>query len=97
VLFNNYYKVISIINYYSVVIIAYYEDLCMVLSASYHCLRKPTGVSSLQAGVDSTQDPAFLHCEEERGEMIKQFKKDHPSITELMGKGILAIGFPDSS
>jgi predicted GTPase len=43
----------------------------------------------------------LTHCErlseEERGEMIKQFKKDHPSITELMGKGILAIGFPDSS
>ena len=43
----------------------------------------------------------LTHCEclseEERGEMIKQFKKDHPSITELMGKGILAVGFPDSS
>ena len=29
--------------------------------------------------------------------MIEQFKKDHPSIAELMGKGILAVGFPDSS
>ena len=42
----------------------------------------------------------LTHCErlseEERGEMIEQFKKDHPSITELMGKGILAVGFPDS-
>ena len=26
-----------------------------------------------------------------------QFKKDHPSVAELMGKGILAVGFPDSS
>ena len=43
----------------------------------------------------------LTHCErlseEERGEMIEQFKKDHPSIAELMGKGILAVGFPDSS
>ena len=43
----------------------------------------------------------LTHCErfseEERGEMIKQFKKDHPSVAELMGKGILAVGFPDSS
>jgi hypothetical protein len=43
----------------------------------------------------------LTHCErlseEERGEMIEQFKKDHPSIAELMGKGILALGFPDSS
>ena len=43
----------------------------------------------------------LTHCErlseEERGEMIEQFKKDHPSITELMGKGILAVGFPDNS
>jgi hypothetical protein len=43
----------------------------------------------------------LTHCEclseEERGEMIKRFKKDHPSIAELMGKGILAVGFPDSS
>jgi hypothetical protein len=40
------------------------EDLCMVLSASYHCSRKPTSVASLQAGVDSTmQDPAFQHSE----------------------------------
>ena len=43
----------------------------------------------------------LTHCErlseEERGEMIEQFKKDHPSITKLMGKDILAVGFPDSS
>jgi hypothetical protein len=43
----------------------------------------------------------LTHCErlseKERGEMIEQFKKDHPSIAELMGKGILAVGFPDSS
>jgi hypothetical protein len=43
----------------------------------------------------------LTHCERlseaERGEMIEQFKKDHPSIAELMGKGILAVGFPDSS
>ena len=41
------------------------------------------------------------HCEclseEEREEMIEQFKKDHPSVAELMGKGILAVGFPDNS
>ena len=29
--------------------------------------------------------------------MIEQFQKDHPSITKLMGKGILTVGFPDSS
>ena len=43
----------------------------------------------------------LTHCdrlsEEERGEMIEQFKKDNPSVAELMGKGILAVGFPDSS
>ena len=43
----------------------------------------------------------LTHCErlseEERGEMIEQFKKDHSSIAELIGKGILAVGFPDSS
>ena len=43
----------------------------------------------------------LTHCEclseKERGEMIEQLKKDHPSIAELMGKGILAVGFPDSS
>ena len=42
----------------------------------------------------------LTHCErlseEERGEMIKQFKKDHPSVAELMGRGILAVGFPDN-
>jgi predicted GTPase len=50
-----------------------------------------SGISSL----------VLTHCEslseKERGEMIEQFKKDHPSIAELMGKGILAVGFPDSS
>ena len=43
----------------------------------------------------------LTHCEslskEEREKMIEQFKKDHPSVAELMGKGILALGFPDSS
>jgi hypothetical protein len=43
----------------------------------------------------------LTHCErlsdKERGEMIEQFKKDHRSIANLMGKGILAVGFPDSS
>ena len=41
------------------------------------------------------------HCEhlseEEREKMISQFKEDHPSVAELMGKGILAVGFPDNS
>ena len=41
------------------------------------------------------------HCEdlseEEREEMIEQFKRDHQSVAELMGKVILAVGFPDSS
>ena len=44
---------------------------------------------------------ALTHCEslseKERKSTIKQFKKDHPSIAKLMGKGILAVGFPDSS
>jgi hypothetical protein len=43
----------------------------------------------------------LTHCErfsvEKREEIIARFKKDHPSIAELMGKGILAVGFPDSS
>ena len=43
----------------------------------------------------------LTHCErlskEEREKMIKQFKNDHPSIADLMGKGILAVGFPDNS
>ena len=43
----------------------------------------------------------LTHCErlseDERGEMIEKFKKDHPSVTKLMGKGILAVGFPDNS
>ena len=43
----------------------------------------------------------LTHCEhfseEEREKMIEQFKKDHPSVAELMGKGILAVGFPDNS
>lgn len=44
---------------------------------------------------------ALTHCEglseEEREKMIKNFREDHPSIAELMGKGIYAVGFPDSS
>jgi hypothetical protein len=43
----------------------------------------------------------LTHCEslseKERKEAIKQLKKDHPSIAKLMGKGILAVGFPASS
>ena len=43
----------------------------------------------------------LTHCErlseEERDLEIAQFEKDHPSVAELMGKGILAVGFPDSS
>ena len=43
----------------------------------------------------------LTHCEnlseEKREEMIEQLKKHHPSVAELMGKGILAVGFPDSS
>ena len=43
----------------------------------------------------------LTHCErlleEEREKVIEQFKKDHPSVAELMGKGILAVGFPESS
>ena len=43
----------------------------------------------------------LTHCddlsEEEREEMIEKFKRDHPSVAELMGKGILAVGLPDSS
>ena len=43
----------------------------------------------------------LTHCEhlseQERERMIKQFKENHPSITELMGKGILAVGFPGYS
>ena len=43
----------------------------------------------------------LTHCErlseEEREKVIEQFKKDHPSVAELMGKGILAVGFPDRS
>jgi hypothetical protein len=43
----------------------------------------------------------LTHCEslseEERRKTIKRFKKDHPSIAQLMGKGILTVGFPDSS
>jgi hypothetical protein len=43
----------------------------------------------------------LTHCEslseEEEKQIVEQFKKDHPSIAELMGKGILAVGFPDSS
>ena len=43
----------------------------------------------------------LTHCEslseKDRKNAVKQFKKDHPSIAKLMGKGILAVGFPDSS
>ena len=43
----------------------------------------------------------LTHCErllaEERGKMIEQFKKDYPSVAKLMGKGILAVGFPEKS
>ena len=43
----------------------------------------------------------LTHCErlseEERQIVIEQFKKDNPSVAKLMGKGILAVGFPDSS
>ena len=27
--------------------------------------------------------------------MVEQFKQDHPSVARLMGKRILAVGFPD--
>ena len=53
--------------------------------------RKVIGMSAL----------VITHCEslseEEREKMIEQFKKDYPSVDKLMGKGILAVGFPDSS
>ena len=43
----------------------------------------------------------LTHCErlseEKRGKVIEQFKKDHPSVAEQMGKGILTVGFPDRS
>ena len=43
----------------------------------------------------------LTHCEhlseKEREKFIKQFKEDHPSVAELMGKGILTVGFPDNS
>ena len=43
----------------------------------------------------------LTHCEhlpkEAREKEIEQFKKDDPSIAKLMGKGILAVGFPGSS
>ena len=43
----------------------------------------------------------LTHCErlseEEREKMIDQFKEDHPSVAELMRKGILTVGFPDNS
>ena len=42
----------------------------------------------------------LTHCErlseKDRGEVIKQFKKDHLLVAKLMGKGILAVGFPDN-
>ena len=44
---------------------------------------------------------ALTHCErlsdEERGEMIEQFKKEHPQVAALMGKGFCTVGFPDNS
>ena len=42
----------------------------------------------------------LTHCDrspEEREKMKEQFKNDHPSVAELMGKGIFAVGFPDNS
>ena len=43
----------------------------------------------------------LTHCEhlseKERREIIENFIKDHPSVAELMGNGILAVGFPDNS
>ena len=43
----------------------------------------------------------LTHCErlskDEREKIIEKFKQDHPSVAELMGKGILAVGFPDNS
>ena len=44
---------------------------------------------------------ALTHCErlseDDREMVIKQFKQDHLSIAELFGKGIVTVGFPDSS
>ena len=34
--------------------------------------------------------------EEEREKEVKQYKKDHPSVAELMGQGVIAVGFPDN-
>ena len=43
----------------------------------------------------------LTHCEslseEEREKTIEQFRNDHPSVDALVGKGILAVGFPDNS
>ena len=43
----------------------------------------------------------LTHCEclseEEREILIGEVRKNHPSVAKLMGKGILAVGFPDSS
>ena len=43
----------------------------------------------------------LTHCEhllaDDRVEMIKQFIEDHPSITKLMGMGVVAVGFSDNS
>ena len=51
--------------------------------------------------ISQTSALVLTYCEvlseEEREKVIEQFKKDHPSVAELMGKGILATGFPDSS
>ena len=43
----------------------------------------------------------LTHCErflkEERERMICELRRAHQSVAELMSKGILAVGFPDSS
>ena len=42
----------------------------------------------------------LTHCDrslEDRQKLIEKFKMDQPSVAEQMGKGILAVGFPDSS
>ena len=53
--------------------------------------------------VSSQISALFLtHCEglteeERERRVIRQFRENHPSVAKLMGKGILAVGFPDSS
>ena len=43
----------------------------------------------------------LTHCEslseEDREKAIEQFRNDHPSVTASVGKGILAVGFPNNS